>query len=686
VGLKVIPLAEAIGIVKQSIHESGCNLSEETVLKHVLSSVDRILVDTTVYVDFNKLRNFLTNFMLAVEEKDSTILTMKRGLRVEHVAGIEEFITSKDLMNQKRDVRPAILKTLVEFWHTPYYVEAILAGGIGIGKNYWADMSLAYMLYKASCYYNPQLEYGLAPGSSIVLIQQSKTEKLAKKVVFEQFAERLRLSKYFVENFMFDTRIKSELRFPNNIFVLPVGGSCSSALGMNVLGGCIDEMNYMDIISNSAQAKHGESTEYDQAERLYNILIRRMKSRYMSKGKMPGRLMLISSSNYEGDFTDRKEKEAEEQKKKYGRSDIYVMHLSQWEALPDDKFCGDKFLVEIGDANRRSKLIRCEADAVNKEKIIRVPVEYKPEFERDIEGALKDLGGIAVGSKSPFIPYKERIIEAHTKFIEQTKGKSLFKYLTVKLSNNMPDFSSWEEWDELVDVDYIETCLFNTQQAFAGHLDIGLNKDTGDAAGLCIGHISGFTQLDAYKYFDPRLGSFIESGDIEAPVYMLDGLLQITAHRGDEVDLNLVRDLIFYIKQKINLKWMSMDTYQSRTLIQSFRRAGIRSGNLSVDTSIAPYTELKLSIKDSRILYPNHPIFEKEIREIERDPKKNKVDHPPHGSKDVADAAAGCVFILQTKETQYTGSRQNRQEVLGAQRIRKLEQTSSREHMRGGIL
>ena len=95
---------------------------------------------------------------------------------------------------------------------------------IGVGKTYMADMAMAYMLYRLSCYHNPQLEYDLAPGSSIVFIQQSITQNLAKKVVFDQFSGRLKNSPYFMKHFHFDPKVKSELRFPKNIYVLPVGG------------------------------------------------------------------------------------------------------------------------------------------------------------------------------------------------------------------------------------------------------------------------------------------------------------------------------------------------------------------------------------------------------------------------------------------------------------------------------
>jgi hypothetical protein len=53
-----------------------------------------------------------------------------------------------------------------------------------------------------------------------------------------------------------------------------------------------------------------------------------------------------------------------------------------------------------------------------------------------------------------------------------------------------------------------------------------------------------------------------------------------------------------------------------------------------------------LALYEERLrFYHYSPVLE-ELQRLEWNPLKNKVDHPPHGSKDVADALAGCVFTL----------------------------------------
>jgi len=640
---KVLKIEDAVDIAHKVARQCGLDGKETDVFQLMISAVPMVEFEEKTYVRMDDMRGFLDNLRRAIANKDSSWLLQKRGLCVDRMVDIVEFIESPEYMNQKGYVRQPIMEHLVDLFDPhKYFVEAVLTGAIGIGKNYFADMSLSYMLYCLSCFHNPQLEYDLAPGSSIIFIQQSRTLTLAKKVVFEQFSERLKLSPYFTKKFPFDHQIKSELRFPKNITILPVGGSDTSALGMNVFGGIIDELNFMERVRDSQYTRYTGEDEYDQAERLYTTIIRRMKSRFHQKGKLPGKLLLVSSRNYPGDFTDRKIEEA-----RHDRT-IFVMNLSQWEALPAKHFSGEKFLVEVGNESKQSRILASRESAKDPDDVIEVPVEYKSDFERDIDAALRDLGGIATGTRKPFIPYKEQIVAAQSAFEKLNGENQLFMVGDCCFDDFFGDLAA-PDWDQLVDMEYMDTIL-DKSQVFSAHIDVGLS---GDAAGICIGRIAGYKLMPNAKVYDPRTDDFVEITDTRMPIYQVDGALRLTASPGGEVDLELVRDLILFLRGHLNLRWATLDSYQSAMLIQSFRKAGIRSGVLSMDASIAPYAEVKLAVKDERLMFPKHPTLAKELRELEKDKKKDKVDHPSGGSKDVSDALAGVVYILHRKEASY---------------------------------
>lgn len=575
--------------------------------------------------------------MMAVEHRDESLIYSTRGVKTDRIVDIEEWIESKEFLGQKGICRPAIKYHLCELFDSgPHYVEAVFTGGIGVGKGYGAQLGLSYCLYRDSILYSPQLEFWLAPGASIYYIIQSKTKELAKKAVFNEFRELLAASPYFRDVFPFDTKITTELRFPNHIYVTPFGGNDTACLGLNVMGGILDELNFMDRIEDSKHTKWTGEDEYDQAERIYNTISRRMKSRFYQQGFFPGKLFLLSSVNYPGDFTDRKIEEAQED------PTIYVMKLSLWESLPEEKMSKDTFLVEKGNDVKRSRIIKSREEAQDPEDIIEVPVDYKRDFEKDIDGALKDLAGVSVSSRSPFIPYREEIETIMQNFRGLHNGHQLFTREEVNLCESV----SWDfnELDDLIDQTYIKDCLDNPDASFAGHIDVGLS---GDAAGLAISHIIGYKNVNRARRYDDSSGQFVETGEKQAPIYQIDGLLSITSHGGGEVDLESLMDLVLLLKDYINLTWLSADGFQSVQLLQAARKQGIRSGTLSVDVNIGPYTEIKSAIRDGRILF-NHPLIQQELIGLER--HEGRVDHRSGGSKDLSDAAAGSIFMLHRRE------------------------------------
>jgi len=192
------------------------------------------------------------------------------------------------------------------------------------------------------------------------------------------------------------------MHFSNKVIVKPVAGMSTATIGANVIGGMINEINYMAVTENSKMNRDGGT--YDQAIANYNSIARRRESRFMQLGTLLGMLCLVSSRNYPGQFTDTREVEARTNPR------IYVYDKCLWELQPD-RFCGDIFHVFTSDETRKPRLLREDEQVVPQdEQLVKaIPVEYRSTFENDLLNALRKIAGVSTHALHPFIVNTEAV-------------------------------------------------------------------------------------------------------------------------------------------------------------------------------------------------------------------------------------------------------------------------------------
>ena len=270
------------------------------------------------------------------------------------------------------------------------YQEAIFTGSIGWGKTFLASIGVCRILYELSCMKDPQSSLGLAPGSNISLVCLSVNESLAMKVAFENIAVKVKASAYFEHHFPYkDT--KKEFRFPKNVWLAARATTDSSVLGLNCLGGILDETNFM---RKDAAKKHDvRFGPLDHAEVLYAGIKRRMRSRFEKRGRLPGMLFLVSSKKTHDDFTARRIRDS--------RNDptIFVRDYALWDVKPADSYSSQTFHVLCGNENTPSKILDVEEGIRFQQAqdddtltegltLISVPEDFRFDFETNLEGAI----------------------------------------------------------------------------------------------------------------------------------------------------------------------------------------------------------------------------------------------------------------------------------------------------------
>lgn len=497
------------------------------------------------------------------------------------------FIESAVLLDMGDEVYPIIKKEIAEIC-SGKYVEAVLTGGIGSGKTTSGLIILAYGLYENSCLNHPHREYGLAASTEITFIIQSTKSDRAQKD-YERLIQMLEGSPYFNTTFKPIGSKKQFLRFPRNIMVRPLSGNPTAAIGENVIGGNLDEVNFMAKVEKSKKASDGG--DFDQAMAMYQGIARRRESRFMYKGNMPGMLCLISSKNYPGEFTDVKIEEAKTNPR------IYIYDKRTWEVKPES-FTGDWFTLFKGNLMNPPKVLEPEEVEEYETKfpglLMEIPAEYRKAFDGDLLGSVRDIAGVSTLAHAPYFTNFERVVAA-------------FNRAPSLLSRQVCDFQETR-------VEFYPDKIANRDQPRFAHIDLGV---THDSAGIAVCHVPRFVTID--REFEREV----------MPEIRYDFILEVTPPKQGEIVFDTLRHLLYKVRDLgLNLKWVTLDSYQSRDTLQILARKGFTVGMVSVDTSPDPYDVLKSAIYDGRVLAPEHAKAQTELLRLEQDPKTGKIDHP----------------------------------------------------------
>jgi hypothetical protein len=512
-----------------------------------------------------------------------------------------DYLNIDDKVRERiRDELVAIMGEEVDPLRVSKYHEAVVTGGIGIGKTTIASIVLPYLVHWVLCLKDPQDFYGLMAGSRIAFMQMSTSEKQALEVVFGDIKARIAHSPWFRAHYQPDPAYRNQIRFAKDIWIIPGDSQETTFEGYNILGGILDEGD-----------SHKVTQTKDYAEQGYTTISSRISSRFQDRGF----LLVIGQMKKATGFMARKYDEFS------GRRDAYAVRLAIWDSM------GKKFYVDKDggktfsyDTFRKLILPGGVAPIVKSAHVIEVPELYRRQFESNPEKALRDLAGIPPKVGNPFISLVDRIHECRDRWVNNYGDQSPVS----------PD-GRIERWFKASD-----------GLKRVAHIDIAYSAK-GDALGFAMGHVRELVEVD----------------DELKPVITIDLLLRWKAAPGTEIMLSDVRRMIYSIRddRRFRLDKVTFDGFQSTDTKQQLEKHRFEVELVSVDRSVLPYSDVRDAIYEKRMEFPpyvvqieqNGMMLEEEIaiRELsELVDLGNKVDHPEQGSKDVADAIAGVTYIL----------------------------------------
>lgn len=505
--------------------------------------------------------------------------------------------------------------------------EIIFRGAIGTGKTTCAVLLLGYQIYLLSCLRDPHEFYGLMADSPLpVGIYTIHKYKAVKE--YTTLRTMVDKSPYFQECFPRHPdkkergRIAGTLEFASRISVI-TGADELHAIGENILVLMIDEANFM---REGKKGTGNKEDEVGQAEALYNAARDRMVSRFMRGGIVPGLLILSSSERAKSDFVVKHCKQV--------RADphVRVAQYALWE-VRDQDFSGETFNVVVGDRIRQSRILKPHETPPPGVQLLQPPIEYLKLFQNDLDKAIRDIGGQPTEAISPLIPRVEVIYESINKELSHPFSKERFT-LTDRDKVSIADYLVQQKLITVRNGKFVP-CR-DPEALRAIHIDLARS---GDAAGFAMGHIKQY-KIETDREEVPE----VELKKLN-PIIEMDMMLAILPPDEGIIPYKKIRDFIEVLNRfGFRIAVVSYDGFESAESVSILQQLGYEAQVLSVDRNDAQYMSLLSAMNEHRFLMYQYDVVVNELIELEHDIKKKKVDHPPKGSKDVADCLAGVCW------------------------------------------
>jgi hypothetical protein len=541
-----------------------------------------------------------------------------------------EFMGGTDL-TMWPEVRQAIIDINLGWWTGTKgnaNIEAILMGATGTGKTTICQVTTLYTVYLLGCLKQPQTVYGLPKTTSIVIPIMAAKPHVTRKVVYQPIRKMIEDIPWFQKHMRMDKLIESEVYFSEKNVRIVVGGADADAiLGEAVIGGVIDEINFMNVIlkSKKAEVSSGRVGVYDQAASIYETMSRRKKSRFITQGPQIGVIMVSSSTRYKGDFTDKRLAHVT----KHTELGVYIYNKKQYEVWPQDRYSGKTFRLIVGNEVLQDTRVLDEGEQVPEGSLILdIPIEYLEDFKKNPHDSLRDVVGMSTSSIAPFFRRRFKILDCIANGEEEGLKSFLLKDNVILGVDGMP---------EVIRGHY---CANPSRPRYV-HIDLSLN---GDRCGLAMLRFDGLQKVE-------REGGMIEM----LPQCSVEMAVSIEPDAQHEIQIAEVRMWVKQLRDVYGypIKVVTYDGFMSTESRQQWKKEGMKTGHVSVDKSSVPYKQFRDAVSDGRVRLYQQDVLVTELFELEYDETKDKVDHPVNGGKDVADAVCGAYTTLVERRSSW---------------------------------
>lgn len=467
-----------------------------------------------------------------------------------------------------------------------------LSGSLGGGKSTMAALLTCYKFYYWFSQGDLYRYFGIMRGSPLYYLYFSTTMRQAERSGFKQLRNMIDSAPWFLNNYPRRKEIQSSIQFGNGLSVEFASGE-SHAIGLNVVGGILDEANFRNGVGN------GTVSEYSEVQQLAQQLEDRLSSRFAyDGGKLKSFFCYVSSASFSSSFMEQKLDELRDRPRSL--VNIAVQYKIQPEKHSKKKFevfCGYHQLSPALIQSPEHKQSLLDAMGLPKkqaqEYFEMVPDDLLPSFKKNLMLAIQNHCGRSTASKGTFVTNYEVVAKSYSS--ELLAARPLYQDSIVV--SDRDDVEIWSILDE--------SKFADTDKPHALTVDLSL---TGDHASMCLVRYDGLSAERRPEH------SVVFVLDLIPPQY--PGMLKISK----------VKYFILWLAERFNIVAFSADNFQSAQLRQDVsEELGLPDIRFSVDSSDVPHLLWLSMLIDKRLRMQYIPRLDAQIRDAVHDVGKHKV-------------------------------------------------------------
>jgi hypothetical protein len=484
------------------------------------------------------------------------------------------------------------------YWGVELPVKNIvtLQYGKGSGKDMIARLSSLRIAYLLLCLKSPQLYFNMPEPDSIHFLNIAANSGQANQAFFKPMTEAVKRG-WFKDK---SEAKQGHIQYAKNLEAISGHSDAEGQEGLNIMLGVADEIDAF----RSKDEMVGIGKRAREASTSAESILKMLKGSAATRFPRTYKRVSISYPRYKGSTIQKLTAQGNASIEKYGEKSIHFVSgpLATWEVNPR----------------------------------VKGPEDFQEDYDEDPDEAAAMYECKPTLATNPYFRNPEIFKQAVTR--DEQPIEVNYRVKTIRSSKTELTTRGWEPSYTFAD-DFVAI----QGARYAMHGDLAIN---GDQAGIAMSHVERWEEVtDEVENEDGEITLMTTS----VPVIKVDFVIAFSAdiaakdidgsHLPREIQIRWAAQLAFeLIKRGFWISRYTFDGFQSVETIQALLRHGIESERVSADINDNVWKTLKDVASGGRLHMPFSQKLLNELGALSR--INGKVDHPPGGSKDMADAFA----------------------------------------------